>query len=321
MRGNGNGGRVEPAPVIGESGAIRQAVDLLKHYAPTKLPVLLVGATGTGKELFAEHLHWRSGRPGRLVAVNCAALPRDTAESLLFGHRRGAFTGAVESRRGHLRCADRGTLFLDEVLDLAPELQPKLLRALDFGEVQPLAEEAPEYVDLRVIAAVQDDLWARLEAGSFRRDLLQRIAGIVIRLPPLVARREDILPLARHFAAAQGQVLAPGVEQVLLGYAWPGNARELRLAVERAFALVSNGSLSAAALAQAIDLGAPIAPAAAFPIMGNGEEGLRTKLVHSLETHDWDSRRAAAALGVHRATLFRHLKNFGLSIRSLRRSH
>jgi transcriptional regulator with GAF, ATPase, and Fis domain len=314
---------VEPAPVIGASGAIRQAVDLLERYAPTKLPVLLVGATGTGKELFAEQLHWQSGRPGRLVAVNCAALPRDTAESLLFGHRRGAFTGAVESRRGYLRCADRGTLFLDEVLDLPPEVQPKLLRALDLGEVQPLSEDAPEYPDLRVIAAVQDDVWARLEAGVFRRDLFQRIAGIVIRLPALVARPEDIVPLARHFAAARGQAIAPGVEAVLLDYSWPGNVRELRFVIERAGFAAGNGTLPAAAVAEAIALGATF-PSPGPPLSrGNGEGEAnehRRRLVQTLEAHHWNAVRAATALGVHRATLFRHLKGFGLSIRSLRKS-
>ncbi|MGH7538350.1 MAG: sigma 54-interacting transcriptional regulator [Gemmatimonadales bacterium] len=308
--------RKPPPPIIGESSAIRRGVELVERYAHTELPVLLVGTTGTGKELFAEHLHWRSGRPERLVAVNCAALPRDTAESLLFGHRKGAFTGAVESRRGYLRCANRGTLFLDEVLDLPPEVQPKLLRALDLGEVQPLSEDAPEYVDLRVVAAVQDDVSARLEAGVFRRDLFQRLAGIVIRLPPLVARPEDILPLARHFAAAQGQAVGPGVEPILRGYPWPGNARELRLAVERACALAPNGCLSAAVLAEAIELGA-------VPSRGNGDghpDDLRRQLVQTLATHRWNAERAAIALGVHRATLFRHLKGFGLSIRSLRKS-
>lgn len=309
--------RPQPPPIIGESPAIKRAVALIERYATTNLPVLLVGATGTGKDVCAQYLHWRSGRAGRLVAVNCAALPRDTAESLLFGHRKGAFTGAVESRRGHLRCADAGTLFLDEVLDLPLEVQPKLLRALDLGEVQPLAEDVAERVDVRVIAAVQDDVRGRLEAGVFRRDLFQRIAGIVILLPPLAARPEDILPLARHFAARHGQVVRPQVEPVLLQYSWPGNARELRLAVERACALVPNGSLAAAALAEAIELGAVPSPS-----NGNGRaEGRREQLVSALATHRWSAACAAGALGIHRATLFRRLKRYGLSIRALRKSH
>lgn len=309
----------EAGPILGDSRAIREARRLVETYAPSTLPILIVGATGTGKELLARHIHRLSGRAGPWVPVNCAALPPPMAESLLFGHRRGAFSGAVESRRGHVRCAHLGNLFLDEVLDLPQEVQPKLLRALDFGEVQPLGEEALEYVDLRVIAAVQDDVGARLEAGAFRGDLLQRIAGVVIRLPPLVARPEDILPLARHFAAAQGQELGPGVAPVLLGYSWPGNARELRLALERAHALVPNGTLTAAAVAQAIELGAPVS--AGIASRDNGEDGHRKTLVQTLAMYHWDADRAAAALGIHRATLFRHLKNFDLSIRRLRKSH
>ena len=309
----------QAGPIIGDSSSIREARRLVETYASSGLPILIVGATGTGKELLARHIHRLSGRSGPWVPVNCSALPVHVAESLLFGHRRGAFSGAVESRRGYVRGAHQGNLFLDEVLDLPAEVQPKLLRALDFGEVQPLSEDAPEYVDLRVIAAAQDNVWTRLEAGTFRHDLFHRLSGIVIQLPPLCARPDDIVPLARHFAAAQGQALAPGVAAVLLAYAWPGNARELRLAVERARAIVPNGSLSAAALAKAIELGAPVS-ALALPSHGFWEDGPRKQLVHTLEMHRWDADRAATALGIHRATLFRHLKTLGLSIRTLRKS-
>lgn len=313
--------RDEPpiGPIVGESNAIREARRLIETYASSALPVLIVGATGTGKELIARHIHHVSGRTGSWVPVNCAALPAYMAESLLFGHRRGAFSGAVESRRGYIRSSHQGNLFLDEVLDLPPEVQPKLLRALDFGEVQGLSEDSPEYVDLRVIAAVQESVCTRLQAGTFRNDLFHRLSGIVITLPPLAARPEDILPLAQHFASAQRQVLEPGAEPVLLRYAWPGNARELRLAVERARAMVPNGSLSAAALAEAIDLGAAT-PGGRLPADGNPREGRRTELIQALVTHGWDADRAAASLRMHRATLFRHLKTLGLSIRTLRKS-
>jgi transcriptional regulator with GAF, ATPase, and Fis domain len=306
-------------PIVGDSSAIREARRLIDDYAGSGLPVLIVGATGTGKELIARHIHRRSGRSDAWVSVNCAALPVHMAESLLFGHRRGAFSGAVESHRGHVRCAHGGTLFLDEVLDLPLEVQPKLLRALDFGEVQPLAEDEAEYVDLRVVAAVQDNVWARVECGSFRRDLFQRISGIVITLPPLAARQEDILPLASHFAAAQGQELSPGVASVLFGYSWPGNVRELRHAVARARALVPNGSLSAAALAEAIELGAPPSTVASQSADSAGGH-LRTTLIQTLAANYWDVDGAAAALGIHRATVFRRLKRFGLSLRSLKKS-
>lgn len=312
----------DAGPIVGESVAIQEARWLIETYASSALPILLVGATGTGKELLARHIHRLSKRAGQWVPVNCAALPQHTAESLLFGHRRGAFSGAVESRRGYLRSAHQGTLFLDELIELPIEVQPKLLRALDLGEVHPLSEDFPSQVDVRVVAATHENLWARLSVGDFRRDLFQRIAGVVIRLPPLRERPQDILPLARHFASGQGQVLEAATTPVLLGYSWPGNARELRQALERARALVSNGSLSAAALAQAIELGAPEAPLEPAPIAirSSGTDTLRSSLLHTLSSHEWDATRAATALRIHRATLFRHLKLCGLSIRALRKS-
>jgi len=164
---NGNGRPVEPPPIVGQSRAIKNAIELLERYAPTRLAVLLAGATGTGKDLFAEHVHWRSGRPGRLWAVNCAALPRDTAESLLFGHRKGAFTGAIESRPGYFRLAHGSTLFLDELLSLPVECQAKLLRAVEMGEVWPLGEREPVRVDVRVVASVQDDVGERSRTARF----------------------------------------------------------------------------------------------------------------------------------------------------------
>src|SRR5436309_2895868 len=148
--------------IIGVSPAIRRAVVIAERYARTRLPILLVGATGTGKELFAQHIHERSGRPGPLVDVNCCALPRDMVESLLFGHRRGAFTGAVESTAGHIERSDGGTLFLDELMSLAPEAQGKLLRVLESGEMQPLGAAKKIRVDLRLVGAAQEDIWARV---------------------------------------------------------------------------------------------------------------------------------------------------------------
>jgi len=220
--------------IVGVSPAIRRGLVVAERYARTRLPILLVGATGTGKELFAEHIHERSGRPGPLVDVNCCALPRDMVESLLFGHRRGAFTGAVDSTVGHVERSDGGTLFLDELASLVPDAQGKLLRVLESGETQPLGAATKRRVDLRVICAVQDDIWTALDAGRFRRDLFQRVAGVVIELPPLAARPEDIVPLAEHFANLQGRRLEGGVDSVLVNYPWPGNVRELRMAIERA---------------------------------------------------------------------------------------
>jgi len=302
--------------IVGVSPAIRRALVLAERYARTHLPVLLVGATGTGKELFAEYIHERSGRPGPLVDVNCCALPRDMVESLLFGHRRGAFTGAVEASVGHIERSDGGTLFLDELTSLCPEAQGKLLRVLESGEVQALGASVKRRVDLRVICAVQDDIWTALDRGPFRRDLFQRVAGVVIELPPLAARPEDIIPLAQHFADRQGRRLEDRVEEVLLNHAWPGNVRELRMAIERAGQLVEDGTLPPWAVAEAIALGGP-GPSPSGPV-GHLVSSLLTRddLLAVLDRTDWDVERAATALRVGRTTFFKRLRALGISLRA-----
>jgi transcriptional regulator with PAS, ATPase and Fis domain len=303
----------EPSLLVGESPAMRRALALVERFAPTSSAVLLVGATGTGKDLLARHIHALSGRGGRFVPVNCGALPREMAESLLFGHRRGAFSGAVESRRGYVELARDGTLFLDELLCLAPEGQAKLLRALDSGEIQPLGEEHAHIVDVRVVAAVQERLPVALTSGVVRADLFHRLAGVVILLPPLVDRTEDIVPLARHFAALQGQALDLAAERLLLSYQWPGNVRELRYVIERAGRLVANGTLPSAAVAEAIHLGAPEAP-----LDRSESTSEHAQLVSVCQANDGHATRVARALGIHRATLFRRLKRAGISLRRLR---
>ncbi|HEY6225214.1 MAG TPA: sigma 54-interacting transcriptional regulator, partial [Gemmatimonadales bacterium] len=274
--------------IVGVSPAIRRALALADRYARTRLPVLLVGATGTGKELFAQYIHERSGRRGPLVDVNCCALPRDMVESLLFGHRRGAFTGAIESRVGYVQRSDTGTLFLDELAGVALEAQGKLLRVLETGKVEPLGADMKTPVDLRIIGAVQEGIRASLYVGSFRRDLFQRIAGVVIDLPPLRARPEDVVPLAVHFSQLDGKRLESGAERVLLAYHWPGNVRELRQVIERAGQLVTDGTLPPAALAEAIELGAP--DAAQMP-QTTHLAALRTELLTACEAGGWKADR------------------------------
>jgi transcriptional regulator with GAF, ATPase, and Fis domain len=307
--------------IIGDSPAMQEARRLIETYAPSDLPIVLAGATGTGKELIARHIHRRSGRLGRWVALNCGALPREMAESLLFGHRRGAFTGAVESRRGYMLCADRGTLFLDELLELSLDLQAKLLRAIDFGEVHPLAEHAPERADVRIVAAVQESIWDRLEQGALRLDLWHRIAGVVIALPALRERREDIIKLADHYAAAQGRRLGVGADAVLLAHAWPGNVRELRLVIERAAYLASDGTITINNVQTALVLAAPprqrVVRAPNAP-RSPAEEAERERLILACRDSDWDTRRAAMSLGFARATLYRRLRTLGISLRVLR---
>lgn len=302
--------------IVGVSPAIRRAVALADRFAATPLPVILVGPTGTGKELFAAHIHAASKRHGPFVDVNCGALPRDMAESLLFGHRRGAFTGAVASTTGYVRRSDGGTLFLDELQSLPADGQVKLLRVLETSEVQPLGTDSKYRVDVRVVVAVQDDIAVDLDAGRFRRDLYHRVAGVVIELPKLIARIEDVVPLAVHFAALQGQVLGPDAEGVLLQHAWPGNVRELRLVIARAAGLVDNGRLPGSALAEAIALGTPAWHGTGSP---SAPGFSRAELLSILQDAGWNVHRAADAAGIGRTTLFKRLRAAGISLREIRK--
>ena len=314
-------GPPELGPIVGESMAIRRACELIERYAPTNLSILLVGATGTGKELLARQIHARSGRPGRFVGVNCGVLPRDMADGLLFGYDRGAFSGAVKRHRGHVECSDGGTLFLDELLSLSQEGQAKLLRALDTGEVQRLGEELELYVDLRVVGAVQEDVEDRMTRGELRRDLYRRVAGVVIELPALADRPEDVIPLARHFALEQGRVLEAGAASVLAHHSWPGNVRELRDAIRRAGCLVNNGSLPPQALREAIALGAPnLGCRAATPEQPVFATFTREGLVALCDSFGWKAERIATHLGMGRTVFFQELRGAGLTLRGLRKS-
>lgn len=305
--------RVLP-PLIGDSLAMRRVRELIARFAPTGMPVLIVGPTGAGKDLIAQHIHASSGRRGLWVPVNCAVLPQEMADSLLFGHRRGAFSGAVESRLGHLERSDAGTLFLDEALVLPDVTQVKLLRALEDGEVLPLGEHSCRRVNLRVVAAMQEDAVERIASGQFRRDLFRRLAGVVIDAPPLSEHAEDVLPLARYFASLQHRSLERAAEHVLNAHDWPDNVRELRQAIERAGYLVTNGTLTGAAVAEAIRLSTPRAPGT--PRF----ERQKDELPALCARHDWDARRIASALGIGRSALFERLRAAGISLRAQRQS-
>jgi DNA-binding NtrC family response regulator len=231
-----------PGAPVGAAPAFVRAVELAERVAPSDLTVLLRGETGTGKELFARHLHQRARPGGPFVAVNCGAMPRDLVEAQLFGHRRGAFTGATQDSDGLFKRADGGTLFLDEVGELAPDAQVALLRVLETREVSPVGGGAPLRVDVRVVAATNADLEGKLERGELRRDLYARLAGFVIELPPLRARRRDVLPLARRFLAeaAPGRTITftAAAAEALVLHGYPMNVRELRLAMRRLALLV-----------------------------------------------------------------------------------
>lgn len=323
--------RTVSTQIIGSSPEIKQAIGLADRFAPTTLPILLIGATGTGKELFARHIHEASGRRGPLVDVNCGALPQELAESLLFGHRRGAFSGAVESVAGHVERADTGTLFLDEVLHLSSLAQVKLLRVLETGEVQPLGAGHKQRVDFRVVSAAQEDTPEQLACGGFRHDLFQRLAGIVIDLPLLVDRPEDIVPLAEHFAAKSGQRLEPAAKKILESHSWPGNVRELRLAIERAACLVGNGTLPPEAIRDAIVLGMSRAPRGDHrTVERRGSKADRRRRTTSKRSWDgliakcrengWEANRVAKSIGIARSTLYERLKAAGISLRALRKA-
>ena len=227
-----------PEGIVFKSPATRRLLDQLAVIAPSNAPVLVRGETGTGKEVVARLIHaWSSRRDGPLVATNCASLPDALVESELFGHTKGAFTGAVDTRHGVFRAADGGTLFLDEIGELPLTLQPKLLRALETGQITPVGSDTPVSVDTRLVVATHRNLEDEIREKRFREDLYYRINVVELVLEPLRRRCEDILPLARHYAQqfAGGPVrLSPQTSQCLVVYRWPGNVRELRNAIQRA---------------------------------------------------------------------------------------
>lgn len=234
-------------PIIGRSPGLRRALDHARRVAPFDLPVLIHGETGTGKEGLAHYIHGTSERYGDLVPVNCAGLNETLVSSELFGHERGAFTGADRQHRGFFEQAHRGTLFLDEIGDLPRGAQARLLRTLQEGTIRRLGASSEVRVDVRVVAATHKDLPAMVQAGSFRGDLYHRIAGMVIELPRLRDRATDVLLLADHFFRTEPTLrdrkLSPGARRVLLTRDWPGNVRELRRFLIRA-AILEDGPVT-----------------------------------------------------------------------------
>jgi len=232
--------------IVGESAALKRALDQVRRVAPTEATVLLEGESGSGKELFAHAVHHLSGRKAQsFLAINCAAIPEGLLESELFGHEKGAFTGAVATKRGKFEIADRGTLFLDEIGDLSPALQGKVLRVIEHRQFERVGGTETRSVDIRLVAATNKDLKAQVASGAFRQDLYFRLSVFPITVPPLRDRREDIPVLASHFvkkfAAEQkrrGPInLAPEALAALQAHSWPGNVRELENTIERALIL------------------------------------------------------------------------------------
>jgi two-component system response regulator AtoC len=297
---------------VGRSEPMLQVFKTAARVASSAATVLILGESGTGKEMVARAIHAASARAaGPFVAIDCGAIAEGVLESELFGHARGAFTGAQAPRRGLFEEAQRGTLFLDEIGDVGPALQARLLRALQEGEVRPVGTNEPVAVDVRVVAATNKDLATAVKEGRFREDLYYRLAVVTIRIPPLRERREDVPLLAEHFAAkharAEGAVVTPAALALLSAHAWPGNVRELENVIARALALNRSGVIVPEDLPEAVrglpaGLGAP----------GGHERPTLAELERRyaatvLAEADGNKTRAAEILGIDRKTLYRIL--------------
>jgi DNA-binding NtrC family response regulator len=307
--------------IIGTSDALQSVFRLVEKVAATNTNILIQGESGTGKELIARAIHHNSPRADRpFVAINCGAIPETLLESELFGHTKGAFTGAIASKTGLLRAAEGGTVFLDEVGEITPAMQVRLLRAVQEHEVTPVGSTAPVAFNARIICATNRDLEREVAEGRFREDLFYRLNVIEVHLPPLRERREDIPLLVRHFitrtAREQQQPEKPldaGAMSAFINYAWPGNVRELQNAVERAFTL-SGERLDLDSLPPRVREAA--APAGAHAM--RDPDGLRPTLaeierryiVETLASVNQDKARAANILGIDLSTLYRKLKRY-----------
>ncbi|QJT10111.1 sigma-54-dependent transcriptional regulator [Oceanidesulfovibrio marinus] len=310
------------ASIVGKSEAMRDCVALASQVAPSEATVLITGESGTGKELIARAIHAESPRaPEPFIAVNCAALPDSLLESELFGHEKGAFTGAEKARAGRFIAADGGTLFLDEVGEMALPVQAKLLRVIQEGEVSRLGSDKPVAVDVRMLAATNRDLSADVREGRFREDLFYRLNVVAVHVPPLRDRRGDIPLLASHFLeryAARNKKTVKGFTPEAMDrmsrYGWPGNVRELENAVERAVVLATAEYVDAPQLPPEVAHAgetsecAPEADSAATL-----DDVERSTILRTLRETDGNKSEAARRLGITRATLHKKLKRYGES--------
>jgi sigma-54 dependent transcriptional regulator, acetoin dehydrogenase operon transcriptional activator AcoR len=309
-------------PTRSYSPRILALVGQVERLAPASVSLLLVGETGTGKEVFARELHARSGRGGKFIAVNCGALTESLLESELFGHARGAFTGAAGDRAGLVEAADHGTLFLDEIGEMPAAVQVRLLRVLQEGEVLPVGATAPRKVDVRVVAATHRDLLQMVEDGAFREDLYARLEGWVLSLPRLADRREDLGELVAHAVRAAGVTHAAATlraARALLAFDWPFNVRQLLKGIEAALAL-GGERVAFEHLPERIRAGprAPSAPpggASAPPpddTLDAGDRELRDRVIAALRAHRGNVTHAADALAKQRQQVQRWMRRFGL---------
>jgi transcriptional regulator with GAF, ATPase, and Fis domain len=313
--------------IIGEAPAFREALDQAARVAPAETTVLLTGESGTGKELVARAVHYASRRAeGPFVAVNCAALPETLIESELFGHERGAFTGADRLKRGRFELAAGGTLFLDEIGELAPAIQAKLLRVIQERQYERVGGTATLSADVRLVTATNRDLEQAVVDGRFRGDLYYRLAVFRVHLPALRERTDDVVMLADHFlrefAGRMGRSeagLSAEARDLLLAHRWPGNIRELQNAIERALILADGWLISAAHLGiaapappAAVSLSGPAAVPSPPPVIQSLAEVEKQSILEALRRAKGNKSRAAVALGLGRTQLYTRLRRFGL---------
>ncbi len=324
--------------IVGNSSAMREVYDLIEQVAPARSTVLITGESGTGKEVVARTIHFSSPRAesGQFVAVNCSNIPSELLESELFGHTRGAFTGAVAAKKGLFEVADGGSIFLDEITTIPPETQARLLRVIQEREFTPLGDTTPRKVDARIIAATNTDLRRAVQSGDFREDLFYRLNVINIHLPPLRNRRADILPLTQHFirkySLENGRNLSDQISpEVLLAleqYPWPGNVRELETAVERGVIIARGAQLTMECLRAEI-LNPDSQEGLGSGISGPGQI---IDLTHGISFYDEVSRfeielirqaldltgghqsRAAKLLGLNNTTLNSKIKSYNIKV-------
>ena len=314
--------------IVGVDGGLRQVFEVVERVADTESTVLITGESGTGKEVVARALHYNSRRSERaMVTVNCGAIPEELLESELFGHVRGAFTNAVAERQGRFAAADGGTIFLDEIGDMSPNLQVKLLRVLQDRSFEPVGSSRTERVDVRVIAATNQDLRSAIADKRFREDLFYRLNVIPIHLPPLRERREDLPLLSQHFldrtCEARGlprRTLIPSAAALLQAHPWPGNVRELENLMERVVVLSSEEVIDVEQLPHEIrgggarragaTPGLPAAGASFHEVVDRFEADL---IRQALEQTHWNKNQAAQLLGLNRTTLLEKIKKKGLS--------
>jgi transcriptional regulator with GAF, ATPase, and Fis domain len=313
--------------IVGDSLPMRELLETVARIGPKDITVLVRGETGTGKELIASLVHEQSNRSsGPLVRFNCAAIPGELAEAELFGHARGAFTGAAQARRGFFALADGGTLVLDEVGELPVAVQAKLLRALQAGEIQPVGAGRVECVDVRVVACTNRDLLADVRAGRFREDLYYRLAVIELFVPPLRDHREDIPALAAEFTRRYGERfghdqvrLSPSLVEALCRAEWPGNVRQLENAVARMVALGNGGMLDVEALAgprvplAMQQAAAESSPEGTSPLREQIEALERRVIARTLAAVSGNQSEAARRLGLNRGTLIERVRKYGLA--------